>query len=294
VQSFQPTFLPEGAADNLSLGPDGNMWFVDTRPTGRHVNYSYIGYFAIPLTPAPAGTPEITGSAVAGQVLAASVGSWTHEPTSFAYQWQTCDSLGANCKDLPGERTSTHLLSNQDAGDTMRVIVSASNVAGDAQAISEPSRVVQSRPASPPSRSAPSTSERLPAVGAAVTWRFSWSPKYTTVRALIVHGLTADDVVRASCIGRGCSLARRSRSPYRGDCHRDQCVTTHKTGHSTEVNIAGMFDGMRLKPGATISVIVSSPQLFGKSLAFHMRSGASPRIVTTCLSPGSFTVRSSC
>ena len=176
----------------------------------------------------------------------------------------------------------------------MRVIVSASNVAGDAQAISGPSMVVQPRPASPPSPSVPSTSERLPAVGAAVTWRFSWSPKYTTVRSLTVHGLTADDIVRASCSGRGCSLARRSRPAYRGDCHRDRCVTTRKPGHSTEVDIAGMFEGMHLKSGATISVIVIGPQLFGKSLAFHVRPDAPPRVVATCLAPGSFTVHSSC
>src|SRR5262249_40318206 len=45
--------------------------------------------------PTNMGLPVLSGTAVQGQTLSVSNGSWTGSPTSFAYQWQDCDSGGA-------------------------------------------------------------------------------------------------------------------------------------------------------------------------------------------------------
>jgi hypothetical protein len=106
-------------------------------PPGVAVSPSGIVYIAdyfnntvdqlVPGTPASAVMPTISGSAVIGQTLTASVGSWSNEPTSYAYQWQDCDSSGANCVDIAGATASTYTVSALDLGHTIRVAVTASN-----------------------------------------------------------------------------------------------------------------------------------------------------------------------
>ena len=42
-----------------------------------------------------------------GQTLTVSNGSWTGSPSSFAYQWQDCDSAGNTCTTITGATSST-------------------------------------------------------------------------------------------------------------------------------------------------------------------------------------------
>jgi len=93
---------------------------------------------------APANTalPTISGVAQAGQTLTGSTGSWTGAPTSFAFQWQRCDSAGATCVDVPGATAATYTLGGADVGSTVRVAVTASNAAGTTTAVSLPTAVV--------------------------------------------------------------------------------------------------------------------------------------------------------
>jgi subtilisin family serine protease len=87
--------------------------------------------------------PSISGAAQQGRVLSATSGTWTEAPSAYSYQWQRCDSSGANCASITAATTRGYVLSEADAGSTLRVSVTASNEAGaSTPASSAPSAVV--------------------------------------------------------------------------------------------------------------------------------------------------------
>lgn len=88
--------------------------------------------------------PAIAGTTTAGQMLTASSGSWRNAPTSFSYQWENCDSLGANCFDIEGATASRYPLAKGDVGNTLRVKVIATNAKGSAPARSLQTAMVAS------------------------------------------------------------------------------------------------------------------------------------------------------
>jgi hypothetical protein len=106
----------------------------------------------IVLPPAPANTvlPSVSGSAVEGQTLSASSGTWSGSPTSYAYRWQDCNALGEGCLSVSGATASSYTLAASDIGRTVRVVVSASNVGGVGSATSAATATVVADPPPPP------------------------------------------------------------------------------------------------------------------------------------------------
>ena len=88
--------------------------------------------------------PVVSGSAVVGQVLSASSGTWSEGPSSFVFQWRRCDGGGGGCLDVgSGSEVASYLLGAGDLGFTLRVGVTASNGSGpSAEALSLPTAVV--------------------------------------------------------------------------------------------------------------------------------------------------------
>ncbi len=83
--------------------------------------------------------PAITGVARSGSTLTAAHGTWNGDPTiAFAYQWQRCDGAGQGCANIPAAEASTYELGGSDVGSAVRVLVTASNGAGEEEASSEP------------------------------------------------------------------------------------------------------------------------------------------------------------
>jgi Right handed beta helix region len=91
-----------------------------------------------PPPPAPVNTalPAIAGSATQGKLLSAARGTWTGEPTSYTYQWQDCGLAGQGCVNVSRATSSSYELATGDIGDTVRVIVTASNAGGSTSATS--------------------------------------------------------------------------------------------------------------------------------------------------------------
>jgi hypothetical protein len=106
--------------------------------------------------PTNTSPPTISGTAMQGQTLTASPGSWSRKPTSYAYQWQRCNSTGGACASLTGAVAKTYVLTSLDVGSTMRVVVTAKNTSGSGTANSAPTAVVQPPP-TPPANTAPPT-----------------------------------------------------------------------------------------------------------------------------------------
>jgi hypothetical protein len=96
-----------------------------------------------PPTPAAnTAAPAISGQSVQGQTLTTSNGSWTNTPTSYVYQWQDCDTTGANCTNISGATSSTYTLAATDVGRTIRSSVTATNAGGSTLASSAATSVV--------------------------------------------------------------------------------------------------------------------------------------------------------
>jgi hypothetical protein len=94
---------------------------------------------------APSNTtpPTISGTTTEGQTLTASAGAWSSTTaTSYTYQWQRCDSKGANCANHPGSTGTQYTLVHEDVGNTVRVVVTAKNADGSTNATSAASGVI--------------------------------------------------------------------------------------------------------------------------------------------------------
>jgi uncharacterized protein YukE len=113
-----------------------------------------------PLAPIDKGLPSIGGLPEDGQRLSALVGSWEGTgPLSYSYQWQLCNAAGVECKSISEALASGLPIVSGFVGKTLRVAVTATNEAGSATALSEPSTPVQ--PLAPVDKSLPSISGLL-------------------------------------------------------------------------------------------------------------------------------------
>jgi hypothetical protein len=118
---------------------------------------------------APANTslPSITGSALAGETVKTSNGGWSGEPTSFAYQWQDCNSAGAACTNIAGASASAYKLKASDVAHTVRAVVTASNATGSSSADSGLTALISAASQAPALTISPTGKDSSPCTEAA-------------------------------------------------------------------------------------------------------------------------------
>ncbi len=139
--------------------------------------------------------PQIAGTVQVGQTLTASNGTWTGNPSVYAYAWQRCNLTGADCVAIPNATLPTYVVTPGDQTATLTLLVTAKNVAGSAPGTSlatapvapapVPAAVVDSLAAQPGLAGAVVTADGA----ATVTWQPGAVPDGTVV------GLTSDGTV---------------------------------------------------------------------------------------------------
>lgn len=95
-----------------------------------------------PLAPTATAAPTISGLAMVDQSLTATRGTWSgSQPLTVGLEWLRCDVAGENCQGL-GVTADTYTVGAVDVGKTIRVRITAANLAGARGALSDPTAVV--------------------------------------------------------------------------------------------------------------------------------------------------------
>jgi hypothetical protein len=100
--------------------------------------------------------PTIEGKLVVGKTITATTGCWSNNPTKFSYQWLRCDQAGANCQKIATATDNAYTLTKTDAGNTMMVLVTASNADGSTGPVNSKPSAVVSAAAAPQNTTPPS------------------------------------------------------------------------------------------------------------------------------------------
>lgn len=94
--------------------------------------------------PSNQSPPTITGTVEPGRMLTASHGTWTNEPTAYAYQWEECTGSSAGCTPISGATEQSYTVAPSDTGSTFIVQETAFDESvASSPAASSPSDVVQ-------------------------------------------------------------------------------------------------------------------------------------------------------
>ncbi len=125
------------------IGDTMKVVVTATNVAGSRSEASAVSGVVDGIVPSNTKAPSIVGSLVEGQVLSAEPGSWSgSEPVSYAYQWFECNAAGEKCSEISKATGSTLTLLSGLIGDTMKVVVTATNVAGSRSEASAVSGVV--------------------------------------------------------------------------------------------------------------------------------------------------------
>ena len=101
----------------------------------------------VPPVPTETFAPSITGLHQQGSVLTELHGGWTNSPTAYSYQWDRCDSAGANCVAISGATAQTYTPAVADVGGTLLVFETAINAGGNSAPVASPLTPVITTPA---------------------------------------------------------------------------------------------------------------------------------------------------
>jgi hypothetical protein len=149
--------IASGLAASVAIGSASTRATTSTTSTTTTTTSSTTSTTTQPV-PANTKLPTISGTARDGSLLTARRGSWTHSPTSFAYEWLRCDVDGNNCATIASANSQRYTVTVGDVGHRLRVRVTATNRGGSTAATSDVTAVVQAAGNAPANTSAPSIS----------------------------------------------------------------------------------------------------------------------------------------
>ena len=74
--------------------------------------------------------PAVSGSTIVGGSLSVSNGSWSGKPVAYRYQWESCNTSGAECALIAGATNETYTPLVANVGHTLVALVTATNGSG--------------------------------------------------------------------------------------------------------------------------------------------------------------------
>jgi hypothetical protein len=149
----QQTYTLVGADAGHTLRVRVTATNADGSASAQSAQTAVVAPLSSSAAPKNTAPPTISGTPKVGQALTASPGSWSGNPTSFAYQWQDCNVDAAVCTNIAGATGTTYGVRLSDLGFRLRVVVTAKNDKGSATATSAPTAVVT--PTTPPPNGRP-------------------------------------------------------------------------------------------------------------------------------------------
>lgn len=121
------TYPLAAIADASLQAQDGNLWATVDRGVTRVLT-------GVVPTSTAAPVLDPTTGLTAGASVSTSNGSWNYLPTSYAYQWQVCQTADAtSCADAAGATGQSYTVATADVGKYLRAGVRASNLNGASQ-----------------------------------------------------------------------------------------------------------------------------------------------------------------
>ena len=274
--------------DDPTLGPDGNLWFIDDED---------LVSVKPPLAPVLVSQPAIGGEPIEGTDITVAPGEWQNAPT-LNKQWLLCDTSGASCEQLLGQTGNAVEVLPSDVGHTFRVVVTGSGPGGSLSSTSAPSLLARSALSAPPlprDGELASISELAPTLNATMTWRFGWAPSGTRIRLLRLHSLASETEVEVRCHGKGCPFRSQRIRPLPRAATRKCKVGMCLSAQGGELELAGLWRGRRLRTGDVVEVVVAHSGYRGKLFVYIMRRGGPPSPpVIRCLTPGSADTTQQC
>jgi Ig domain of plant-specific actin-binding protein len=189
--------------------------------------------------------PTIRGTAESGHTLKAKPGDWTGvNPITFAYQWRRCDKNGNACADISKATNQTYTLVSADIGNTVRVVVTATNKYGSRKATSDPSAVIAA-PSAPANTSMPTISG-TPQIGQTLTVsNGSWNGPGTITFTY--------QWLRCDATGGTCSAIT-------GAVSKTYALTSSDIGHTLRARVTAKNDN-----GSTAATTVPTAVIASKS-----------------------------
>ncbi|MFL5912501.1 MAG: hypothetical protein ACJ768_18280 [Gaiellaceae bacterium] len=149
----QQTYTLVGADAGHTMRVKVTATNADGSATAQSAQTAVVAPLTSSAAPKNTAPPTISGTPKVGQTLTASPGSWSGNPTSFAYQWQDCNVDAVVCTNITGATGTTYGVRLSDLGFRLRVVVTAKNDKGSATATSAPTAVVT--PTTPPPNGRP-------------------------------------------------------------------------------------------------------------------------------------------
>jgi microcystin-dependent protein len=102
-----------------------------TNGAGSTVANSAATTVVVPVAPSNTAAPAVSGTAQVGQVLSSNTGSWNGTPTiTYSYHWQTSANGSSGWTNISSATSATYTAESTDAGNYLRVEVTATNGAG--------------------------------------------------------------------------------------------------------------------------------------------------------------------